>query len=201
MHDALFPLFLDLRNKPVLVVGAGSVAASKLQPLLAAGAVVTVVAPVAVPEIVELSAAGQLRWQQRRFRPLDLRGVWLAVAATADHAVNAQVAHAATSRRIFVNAVDDPQSASAYAGAIVRRGPVTAAISSGGQAPALSRLLRETLEHLLPDAETLTTWVAQSTALRSEWRSRAVPIAQRFPELLRALLARADPTPSTKTQS
>ncbi len=194
MPDALFPLFLDLRNKPVLVVGAGSVAASKLQPLLAAGAVITVVAPLAVPEIAALAAAGRLRWQRRRFRAFDLQGVWLVVAATADRAVNAQVSRAATSRRVFVNAVDDPHSASAYAGALVRRGPVTAAISSGGQAPALSRLLRETLEHLLPDAETLSDWVAQSTALRPEWRARAVPIAQRYPELLRALLLRSEPT-------
>ena len=87
MPEALFPLFLDLRNKPVLVVGAGTVAASKLQPLLAAGAVVTVVAPVAVPEIAALADAGQLRWQKRRFRAFDLSGVWLAVAATSDRAV------------------------------------------------------------------------------------------------------------------
>ena len=199
MPDTLFPLFLDLRNKPVLVVGAGSVATSKLQPLLAAGAAVTVVAPVATPEITALAAAGHLHWQRRRFRALDLKGVWLAVAATADCAVNAQVARAATSRRVFVNAVDDPKNASAYAGAIVRRGPVTAAISSGGQAPALSRLLRETLDHLLPDADTLAAWVAQSTTLRPEWRARAVPIAQRFPELLRALLSRSEP-PLEKAQ-
>lgn len=190
MHEALFPLFLDLRDKPVLVVGAGSVALGKIRGLLAAGAAITVVAPAAVAEVAALAAGHVLSWRRRRFRTMDLDGVWLAVAATSDRAVNAQVARAAEKRRVFVNAVDDPQSATAYAGAVVRRGPVTAAISSGGRAPALSRLLRELLEQLLPDAATLTSWTATSEGLRPGWRARAVPMAERFPILLRNLLER-----------
>lgn len=190
MHDTLFPLFLDLRNRPVLVVGAGTVALGKIRGLLAAGAAVTVVAPMAVAELAALADGHVLRWRRRRFRTMDLDGMWLVVAATSDRGVNAQVARAAERRRLFVNAVDDPASATAYAGAVVRRGPVTAAISSGGRAPALSRLLRELLEQLLPDAETLTSWTATSESLRPGWRARAVPLVERFPLLLRSLLER-----------
>jgi uroporphyrin-III C-methyltransferase/precorrin-2 dehydrogenase/sirohydrochlorin ferrochelatase len=190
MHDSLFPIFLDLRQRPVLVVGAGTVAGQKLPALLLAGAAVTVVAPQATPEIERLASSGQLSWRRRRFLGRDLNRVWLVVAATADRGVNAQVARAALARRIFVNAVDDPDSATAYAGAIVRRGPVTAAISSGGRAPALSRLLRESLEQLLPDAATLSSWATQSAELRADWRARALPLGDRYAELLRVLLER-----------
>lgn len=186
----LFPLFLDLRGRPVLVVGAGTVAAAKLPGLLQAGAAVTVVAPAAVPAIQDLAAGGALTLVPRAFCDADLDGAWLVLAATADAGVNARVAQAAAARRVFTNAVDDPARASAYAGAVVRRGPVVAAISSGGRAPALSRLLRETLEELLPDTATLTRWAEHAGELRAGWRARGVPMAARYPALLRRLLER-----------
>jgi uroporphyrin-III C-methyltransferase/precorrin-2 dehydrogenase/sirohydrochlorin ferrochelatase len=113
----VFPAFLKLADRKVLVVGGGSVAASKLDGLFRSGATVIVVAPVFRPEI-ERSQAILLR---RGFEPSDLEGVWYAVAAATPD-VNRRVAAAAEERRVFVNAVDDPLSASAYAGSVLRRG-------------------------------------------------------------------------------
>lgn len=177
---AIFPIFLLLRGKPVLLVGGGAVAASKLDALLAAGASVTVVAPRIGPA---LERPG-VRLLRRPFAPEDLDGVWLAVAA-APGPVNREVAAAATPRRVFVNAVDDRAAASAFLGGVVRKGEVTVAISTGGGAPALAGLLREALEALLPDE--LDGWLHLGRTLRAEQRAAGVPLAQRRPLLLQAL--------------
>ena len=117
----LYPVFLKLEGRKVLLVGGGTVAASKLDGLLAAGARVTVVAP-------EIDAALEregVERQQRPFAPPDLDGVWWAVAAATPE-VNRQVQAAAEARQLFVNAVDDPAHATAYLGGVVRRGDVGA---------------------------------------------------------------------------
>ena len=182
--DELAPLFLKLRGRCVLVAGGGPVAAAKVASLLPTGAVITVVAPEVVPAILDLGA--RVRVERRRFRPADLDGAWLAVAA-APPEVNRRVAAEAERRRIFVNAVDDPTSASAYAGGVVRRGGVTVAISTGGRAPALAGLLREGIEALLP--EQLGAWVERAESLRARWKAEGVPVSERRPLLLRALEA------------
>jgi uroporphyrin-III C-methyltransferase/precorrin-2 dehydrogenase/sirohydrochlorin ferrochelatase len=176
----LFPLFLDLRGRSVVLVGGGVVAATKLPPLLAAGAGVLVVAPAVRPEI----AAAAVRVERRGFVASDLDGAWLAVAA-APPEVNRAVAAAAAERRLFVNAVDDPRHASAYTGGVLRRGGVTAALSTAGEAPALAGLLREALEEALPDD--LASWLRTASELKARQRARGVPMARRRPELLRAL--------------
>jgi len=178
----LFPLFLKLHGRRVLVVGAGPVAASKLAGLLAAGASVTVVAP----EICAAVRETGVPIEQRGFEDSDLNGVWYVVAA-ATAEVNARVARAAEVRRIFVNAVDDPPNASAYLGGVVRRDGVTIAISTSGEAPALAGLLREGINALLP--EDLDRWTATSRAVRADWRARGVPMDERRPLLLEALNA------------
>lgn len=177
----LFPLFLKLAGRKVLLVGAGPVAASKLASLRGTGARVTVVAP----EICA-SVEGEegVRIERRPFRPDDVEGAWLAVAA-APPEVNLAVAAAAEPRCLFVNAVDDPARASAYASGVVRRAGVTLAISTAGLAPALAGLLREGLEALLPDD--LDAWVEQARALRGEQKAARVPLAERRRLLLRAL--------------
>jgi len=182
METSLFPLFLKLHGRRVLVVGGGPVAASKIDALLAAGADVTVVAPDMRPEIERASVT---RWR-REFSPDDLAGIWLVVAA-ATPAVNREVATAADSHRVFVNAVDDPPNASAYLGGVVRRGGVTLAISTEGHAPALAGLLREALDAVLPPD--LDRWMAEARAIRPRWLARGVPMAERRPQLLRALNA------------
>ena len=176
---SLYPVFLKLAGLPVTIVGGGPVAASKLDGLLAAGAKVTVVAPRVVDSIRSRATV-----IEAEFRPAHLAGArWVVAAATPD--VNRDVAAAAAARGLFVNAVDDPDSATAYLGGVVRRGDVEIAISTGGRAPALAGLLREALDAILP-AE-LDTWIEVAIAERIEHKRARVPIDKRRPLLLRAL--------------
>ena len=177
---ALFPAFLKLQGRRVLVVGGGTVAASKLAALHAAGADIHVVAPQVCAEI----AACGVSIERRNFEPRDLDGSWFVVAA-APPAVNRQVAEEASRLRVFVNAVDDPDNASVYLGGVVRRAGVTLGISTEGAAPALAGLLREALDAMLPSD--LETWSLRARDLRRSWRERQVPMPARRPELLQAL--------------
>jgi len=179
---AVFPVFLKLEGRRVLVVGAGPVAAGKLRSLIDAGARVTVVAPDVVEDIAALSS--EIAIVRRPFETGDLDGVWYVVAA-APPEVNRAVARAAEPRGLFVNAVDDMENASAYLGAIVRRAGVTVALSTDGEAPALAGLLREALELLLPDD--LNRWMASAQEARRQWLAGRVPVAGRRPMLLQAL--------------
>jgi uroporphyrin-III C-methyltransferase/precorrin-2 dehydrogenase/sirohydrochlorin ferrochelatase len=176
----LFPVFLKLAGRSVVLVGAGRIASSKLPALLAAGAEVTVVAPVISPAI----AAAPVAVVRRPFVAADLDGAWLALAAATPE-VNRAVAAAAEERRIFVNAVDDATSASAYTGGVLRRGGVTIAVGTEGRAPALAGLLREGLEAVVPDE--IESWVAAAEALKERQRAEGVPIGERRPLLLQAL--------------
>jgi siroheme synthase-like protein len=176
----LFPVFLKLSARRVVVVGAGPVAASKLHALLQAGADVIVVAPEVHPA---MRAAG-VRIEAREFRPADLDEAWFVVAAATPQ-VNAAVAREAARRRLFVNAVDDPDHASAYLGGVVRRAGVTIAISTSGEAPALAGVLREGLDAVLPDD--LERWTASARAMRARWKADGVPMSERRPQLIQAL--------------
>jgi len=178
--SALYPVFLKLEGLPVVVVGGGPVAAGKLEGLLAAGARVTVIAPEVSDEILARDVTVVLA----EFEPTQLDGArWVVAAATPD--VNREVAAAAAARGLFVNAVDDTASASAYLGGVVRRGAVEIAISTGGLAPALAGLLREALDAVLPDD--LDRWIVVATAARHAWKRDGVAMAERRPLLLRAL--------------
>jgi len=184
----LYPVFLKLAGLPVVVVGGGTVAASKLTGLLEAGAQVTVIAPSICEAIRTHQLASQITLPitliERGFAPSDLDGARWVVAA-APPLVNRAVAEAAAQRGLFVNAVDDVAAASAYLGAVIERGPAVLAISTGGLAPALAGLVREALEAVLPDE--LERWIDVAVAVRAEWRSSGTPIALRRPLLLRAL--------------
>jgi uroporphyrin-III C-methyltransferase / precorrin-2 dehydrogenase / sirohydrochlorin ferrochelatase len=176
----MYPVFLKLHGRRVLVVGGGRVAAGKLAGLLADGARVTVVAP----EIrSELHQPG-VTIVRRSFEEADLDDVWYVVTA-APGEVNTQVVAAAESRHVFVNAVDDPSHATAYAGSVVRRAGVTIAFSTDGRAPALAGLLREALDAWLP--ADLDTWMVASDAARREWKQSRVPMEERRPMLLETL--------------
>ena len=144
------PLFLHLDDQSCLVVGGGSVAARKVEALARAGARITVVAPRTGSAIEKLAADGRVRIEERRFVEADVRGVLLAIAATGDREVNRRVYEACRARGVLVNTVDDPALCTATFPAIVDRGPVTVAVSTGGSAPALARYLREKIEQLLP---------------------------------------------------
>lgn len=142
----LYPLFADLRGRRVVVVGGGAVAARKIEPLLAAGARVLVVAPAPGPAVAAWVAAGALEHRADAFADDALDGAWLAIAATDDPDTNAAVVRAAEARRVFANVVDDGAASSWHAPARVERGPLQIAIGSGGGAPMLARHLRERLE-------------------------------------------------------
>ncbi|MER1941588.1 siroheme synthase CysG [Castellaniella sp. FW104-16D08] len=148
----LFPLFLDLHDKAVLVIGAGLVAERKIELLSQAGARITVLAPEACAAVRARAQAGQITWHAKAFDPAWLDAVWIVVAATPDPDVNQAVAAAAAARRIWCNVVDDAALSSAQVPAIVDRSPVTVAISSGGAAPIIARRLRERLEALTEPA-------------------------------------------------
>jgi uroporphyrin-III C-methyltransferase/precorrin-2 dehydrogenase/sirohydrochlorin ferrochelatase len=144
------PIFLDVRERSCLVVGGGPVAARKLSLLLRAGARGVVVAPQIGDELRGLGGDVELR--ERAFVPDDLAGMTLAIAATDDAAVNAEVSAQARARGLPVNVVDTPDLCSFIMPAVVDRSPVIAAVSSGGRAPVLTRLLRARLETLIPAA-------------------------------------------------
>ena len=181
---SLYPLFLKLSGRRVLVVGGGAVATAKVAALAEAGAEIAVVAPEPAPELIAAAAAGKITLARRSFDAVDLGGTWLVVAAATPE-VNRIVAAAAESRRLFVLAVDDQSAASAYGAGTLRRGGVTVAVSTEGRAPALAGLLREALEAVLPDD--LDAWMAEAERLRAGWREAGVPMAERRPMLLRAL--------------
>jgi uroporphyrin-III C-methyltransferase/precorrin-2 dehydrogenase/sirohydrochlorin ferrochelatase len=180
---AVFPAFLKLAGRKVLVVGGGPMAAAKIAPLAQAGAVIHLVTP-AICDALDTTAVTSI--ELREFQPADLDGVWLVVAA-ATPAVNRQVAAEAAERRLFVNAVDDPENASVYLGGVVRRGGATIAISTDGAAPALAGLLREALDAALPAEEEMETWLARARDLRATWRAAGVPMTARRPQLLETL--------------
>ncbi len=181
----LLPLFLNLAGRRVLLVGGGPVAAAKLQQLLAAAADVHVVAPEVIEEIERTAASCGVVIDRRPFVPADLDRAWLVVAA-ATPAVNREVAAAAEARRIFVNAVDDPANASAFLSGVIRREGVTIAVSTSGDAPGLTALIRQGFDELLPRRD-LAQWVREARRQRRQWKADGVPMDERRPLLLDAL--------------
>ena len=184
---SLFPVFLKLGRRTVVVVGAGTIAERKVESLLESGAHVRLVAPEATPELERLAGDGRLQWMARGFDESDLDGAWLVVSATGDAETQRRVSAEAEARRVFVLAVDDPPNASAYSGAVVRRFPFLVAISSSGAAPALTRVVREIIEQVLPGAE----WVEHAKTLRQKWIADGTPMGERFGSLVRELKERA----------
>jgi precorrin-2 dehydrogenase / sirohydrochlorin ferrochelatase len=142
----LFPAFLKLTGRRCLVVGAGPIAQEKIESLLRAGASVRVVAPDATESVRAWARAKKIRWHPRKFRPADLKGVFLVVAATSSPALHARIFRQARRRALLCNAVDDPAHCDFYYGAVVRRGELQIAISTGGHSPALAQRLRKKLE-------------------------------------------------------
>lgn len=177
MTAPLFPLFIDLRGRIVLVVGGGPVAARKVAALLDAGAHVRVGAPTLNTALTQLLEAQRIEHLAGEFQPDWLDGAWLAIAATDDTQVNRAVAAAGDARQIWVNAVDDAQASSVHVPARIERGPLQLAISSGGGAPMLARHLRERLETELD--ESLGPLAELLTRARSRIRARYPRIAER----------------------
>ena len=139
----LYPLFLDLAGAPVLVVGAGTISARKVESLLRCYAEVKVVAPSACAEILAIACQNRIDLELRVFAPADVVGKRLVIAATSSRDVNRAVSSACRASGVLVNAVDDPGQCDFYSAAVVERGMVQIAISTGGAVPALAALLRD----------------------------------------------------------
>jgi precorrin-2 dehydrogenase/sirohydrochlorin ferrochelatase len=145
---APFAVNLDIAGRRALVVGAGPIAARKAAALLRAGAVVTVVAPDAVSEIAE---DPDIRWHRREYRRGEVASYRIAITATDDPTVNAQVARDGEAANVFVNSADDPANCSFILPAVVARGDLQVAISTNGRSPALAKWLRHRLERQITD--------------------------------------------------
>jgi uroporphyrin-III C-methyltransferase/precorrin-2 dehydrogenase/sirohydrochlorin ferrochelatase len=194
----LFPLFADLRGRRVLVVGGGAVARRKVEPLLQAGAQVVVGArTLRDASLREWVDAGRAAFLPGAFVDAWLEGAWLVIAATDDAATNRAVVEAADARRIFANVVDDAEASRFHVPARVERGPLQIAISSGGGAPMLARLVRERLEAQF-DASfgLLAQFLTERRArLRARWpdtAQRRRAFAQLFEGPLQSLLRRGN---------
>ncbi len=183
----MYPIYLKLSGSSVAVIGAGAVAERKIQPLLDAGAHVTVVAPDATDGIRQLAEDGAVVWKRRPFRRSDMKHQTLVITATSDVAVNAKVYALASRRRQLVNSVDDPAHCSFYVPAMVRRDPLLVAISTSGRAPLFAKRLQRFLDKKLypgigTEVEQLgkirDAVLAESSGLEQADRSRRVSEAQ-----------------------
>lgn len=143
---AFFPMLVNLAGRKCVVVGAGSVAAGKIEGLLLCGADVVVVSPRAAPAIQRLARTGRLVWRRKAFSPGDVQGKFLAIAATSLSKTNEAVFGACVARGVLCNSVDDPEHCDFIYPAVARRGPLQIAISTGGRSPALAARLRRELE-------------------------------------------------------
>jgi precorrin-2 dehydrogenase/sirohydrochlorin ferrochelatase len=168
-----YPLFLDLQDRRVLVVGGGAVAERKVESFLASGATVVLVSPVVTSSLAELASSNIIQLRLRRFVERDLDGMVLVVSATDDPAAQEQIASAARSRNIPVNTVDQPKLCDFIVPAIVRKGDIVLAISTSGRSPALAAALRARLETVITDD------AARAAVVLGEVRHE---VHSRFPE-------------------
>ncbi len=142
-----YPVFLNLAGKRCVIIGGGTIAQGKIGGLLQAGCQITVISPDATPGIRQAAQRGDITWLERTYQPGDMEGAFIGVAATNVWHVNREIFEEAERLGVLLNVVDDPDLCSFIAPSVVKREPVTLAISTGGASPALARKLRETLVH------------------------------------------------------
>jgi siroheme synthase-like protein len=184
---SLFPIFVKLESRLVVVIGGGSVAEGKIPSVLSAGARVRLVAPSITPQIAEWVRFGKIDWLPKKFEAADLNGAFLVIAATSAPGVNEAVFRVAEARGLLCNAVDDIEHCHFYYGAVVQRGDLQIAISTNGKSPALAQRLRKELElELGPEYEVWVQWLgAAREALRASG-----PSSETTKKLLHALASR-----------
>jgi siroheme synthase-like protein len=163
---SLFPIFVKLQGRLVVVVGGGEIAAGKIEGLLRAGARVRVIAPEVHASFAEPIRSRKIEWLPRKFVAGDLDGATLVIAATSAAGVNASVFREAEARGILCNAVDDIENCHFYYGSIVQRGDLQIAISTNGKSPALAQRLRQELEQQFgPEYEVWLEWLGAAREL------------------------------------
>ncbi|MGD8406564.1 MAG: bifunctional precorrin-2 dehydrogenase/sirohydrochlorin ferrochelatase [Anaerolineales bacterium] len=176
---------IGLQTRQAVVIGGGHVAARKVEGLLEAGAQVKVISPEIIPELQKLIASGDVSYLQRAYQNGDLEGAYLTIAATDDLSVNHAVWVEATNRGCLINVVDDPEHSTFILPAIVKRGEMSVAVSTGGGSPALARRLRERLEDMIgTEYGTLTEILAE---LRPEIKTKFSPGKARLQAALRVV--------------
>jgi precorrin-2 dehydrogenase/sirohydrochlorin ferrochelatase len=164
-ESALFPMFVKLAGRRCVVVGGGPVAEAKVESLLGARAGILVVAPEATQKLQELARQGTIQWFNRPFMDHDLANAFLAIAATDSSETNAMVFRECHRQGVLCNAVDDPEHCDFYYGAVVRRGPLQIAISTGGKSPGVASRLRGELEQQFgPEYDAWLAYVAEARA-------------------------------------
>jgi siroheme synthase-like protein len=146
----LFPIFLKLDGRRVLIVGGGNVGLEKITSLSTSGALLRVVAPIAIDAVQQLASAGKLQWEARAFEDADVDEADLVIAATDRPEVNTAVFHAARRRGVLCNSADDPPNCDFYFASLVRRGHLQIAISTAGDSPAVAQQLRREIDAALP---------------------------------------------------
>lgn len=157
---SLFPIFVKLDGRLIVVVGGGNIAEGKIPGVLAAGARIRLIAPSITTQIAEWVRFGKIDWLPKVFEAGDLDGAFLVIAATSEPGVNEAVFREAESRGILCNAVDDIEHCHFYYGAVVQRGDLQIAISTNGKSPALAQRLRQELEtEFGPEYEVWLQWL------------------------------------------
>ena len=177
MKPALFPMFLRLAGRDVLVVGAGNVAQPKIESLLRAGARVRVIAPQAARSVAAWARSGRVHWEAREFAPADLDGAFLVIAGTSSPELHAQILRLARRRGILCNVVDDPERCDFFYPAVVQRGELQIAVSTGGASPALAPRLRKELEKQF--GPEYARWLEHLRTAREESRRRGMDLPTR----------------------
>jgi uroporphyrin-III C-methyltransferase len=180
----LQPIFMKVEGRSCLVVGAGEVASGKIVSLVECGGDVTVIAPWAKPEIMELAEKGRIHWLQREFLDTDIDRQYVVIAGTDRAAVNQRAYRLCVAANILCNAVDDPPYCDFYYGSVVARGDLQIAISTAGQSPAVAQRLRREIDALL--APGIEPWLKSLGALRREVLD-AYPAGDNRKHLLQAL--------------
>jgi len=156
---SLFPMFVKLEGKQVLVVGAGKVGEPKIAGLLDTGARVRVVSLDASPAVREWARTGKVEFELRPFSADDLDGAFLAIVATSSSTLNERVYHEAQKRGVLCNVVDVPDRCDFYYPSVVRRGDLQIAVSTAGQSPSLAQLIRKQIEKQFGPA--YAAWVSE----------------------------------------
>lgn len=185
MH--LFPLFLKLRGRRCLVVGAGKISEGKILGLLETGAKVYVVAPKASERIRRWAKTKRIQLEHRTFRPSDLDGMFLVVAATNSPRIHRAIFREAQGRKVLCNVVDVPPLCDFYYPAVVRRGKLQIAISTAGASPSLARRLREEMD--VAFGPEYAGWLKHLSRERKNLLARRMPAPERM-ELLKTQASR-----------
>jgi siroheme synthase-like protein len=201
---SLFPMFVKLEGRRVVVVGGGEIATSKMDGLLQAGANIVVVSPALNAQLTAFARANRIEWRQKEFASEDLQNAFLVIAATSVPSVNESVFRAADARGLLCNAVDDIGNCHFYYGAVVQRGDLQIAISTNGKSPALAQRLRKELEAQFgTEYESWLEWLGAarealraSSALQASNKDVLHNLASR--EMFERYLQEANRQPSTE---